>query len=112
MEEAQLSKRSKGKARNKDLGIAFGHPIRRHAWRVVKAAGPEGISPTEIGLAMEVPLSNISYHVRVLAEARAIRCERQEPVGGSVAHFYVVNPIVASLDWVNLITQEGAPTVV
>jgi hypothetical protein len=34
------------------------------------------------------PLSNVSYHVRILVNCRAIELARARPVRGSVQHFY------------------------
>jgi DNA-binding transcriptional ArsR family regulator len=50
--------------------------------------GEEEISPRELSHRMEISLSNLSYHVRVLAECEAITLVRTQPVRGSLQHFY------------------------
>ena len=48
----------------------------------------EPISPRQISIRLEHPLSNVSYHVRVLADCSAIALVFTEPVRGSMQHFY------------------------
>jgi hypothetical protein len=45
-------------------------------------------------------LSNISYHVRMLAENELIPLVRTEPVRGALAHYYVCGPAVTADPWV------------
>lgn len=70
-----------------DLLVALRHPLRREILRMMASAGGP-ISPREIASAFEQPLSNISYHVRVLADRAAIVLVRTQPVRGSMQHFY------------------------
>ena len=51
------------------------------------AAG-EATSPRELSDTLEESLSNVSYHVRVLAERAVINLVRTKPARGSVQHFY------------------------
>ena len=51
-------------------------------------AGEEAISPRELAGALHQPLSNVSYHVRVLAECAAVSLVDTKPVRGSMQHFY------------------------
>lgn len=68
------------------LLIALRHPLRR---RILQAmADGEVVSPRELALALRQPLSNVSYHVRVLAECGAVTLVCTKPVRGSVQHFY------------------------
>lgn len=69
-----------------DLLIALRHPLRREILRAM--AGEEAISPREVSNALGKPLSNISYHVRVLADCAAVTLVRTKPVRGSMQHFY------------------------
>ena len=52
----------------------------------------------------EVPLSNVSYHVRVLDELGLIEIVEEESVRGSVAHFYkaLERPLIHNPDWEKL----------
>lgn len=69
-----------------DLLIALRHPLRREILR--EMAGEEAISPREIAAALHQPLSNVSYHVRVLADCAAVTLVKTRPVRGSMQHFY------------------------
>ncbi len=69
-----------------DLLVALRHPLRRTILR--EMADEEAISPREIATALQQPLSNISYHVRVLADCAAISLVGTKPVRGSMQHFY------------------------
>lgn len=69
-----------------DLLMALRHPVRRDILR--EMADEEPISPREIATALDQPLSNVSYHVRVLADCAAVALVRTKPVRGSMQHFY------------------------
>ena len=69
-----------------DLLVALRHPLRREILR--RMASEEAISPREISTALQQPLSNVSYHMRVLADCAAIALVSTKPVRGSMQHFY------------------------
>jgi DNA-binding transcriptional ArsR family regulator len=69
-----------------DLLIALRHPLRRRILR--EMADGKTISPRELAAALRQPLSNVSYHVRVLAERSAVTLVETRPARGSVQHFY------------------------
>ncbi|HYJ21476.1 MAG TPA: helix-turn-helix domain-containing protein [Solirubrobacterales bacterium] len=69
-----------------NLLVALRHPVRRDILRVM--ANEKAISPREIAGTLNQPLSNVSYHVRVLAECAAISLVKTKPVRGSMQHFY------------------------
>jgi len=69
-----------------DLLVALRHPLRRDILR--QMTGEEAISPREIASALRQPLSNVSYHVRVLADCAAVALVGTKPVRGSMQHFY------------------------
>lgn len=77
---------SLNRSEDNDLLLALGHPLRRDVLR--EMAGKKAISPREISTALQQPLSNVSYHVRVLAECGAISLVNTKPVRGSIQHFY------------------------
>jgi DNA-binding transcriptional ArsR family regulator len=80
---------------------ALNHPVRVKALTILT----ERIaSPKEIAGQIEVPLSNVSYHVRVLDELGLIEIVEEESVRGSVAHFYksVERPLIDNPDWERL----------
>lgn len=68
------------------LLIALRHPLRRQILRAMAAQDP--ISPRQISDALRQPLSNVSYHVRVLADCGAVTLVDTAPVRGSMQHFY------------------------
>jgi len=69
-----------------DLLMALRHPLRRRILR--EMTGEKAVSPRQLSTGLNKPLSNISYHVRVLAECGAVTLVRTEPVRGSMQHFY------------------------
>ena len=69
-----------------ELLIALRHPLRRQILRTMAAQAQ--ISPREISDELHEPLSNVSYHVRVLADCGAVTLVDTEPVRGSMQHFY------------------------
>jgi DNA-binding transcriptional ArsR family regulator len=68
------------------LLVALQHPTRRRILREMPSEG--SISPRKISGLLDEPLSNISYHVRVLSECGAIKLTTTKPVRGSMQHFY------------------------
>jgi DNA-binding transcriptional ArsR family regulator len=69
-----------------ELLIALRHPLRRQILRAMAEADP--ISPRQISDELREPLSNVSYHVRVLADCGAVTLVDTAPVRGSMQHFY------------------------
>ncbi|MFT3863019.1 MAG: helix-turn-helix domain-containing protein [Solirubrobacterales bacterium] len=69
-----------------ELLVALRHPLRRKILRTM--AVRERISPRQISDELREPLSNVSYHVRVLADCGAVTLVDTAPVRGSMQHFY------------------------
>jgi DNA-binding transcriptional ArsR family regulator len=69
-----------------ELLIALRHPLRRQILRSMTGTAP--ISPRQISDKLREPLSNVSYHVRVLADCGAVTLVDTAPVRGSMQHFY------------------------
>lgn len=69
-----------------DLLAALSHPLRRRILRELAAGG--AASPRQLSLKLRQPLSNVSYHVRVLADRNAVTLVETKPARGSVEHFY------------------------
>lgn len=75
------------KSGSNDLFTALGHPLRRQILRkMLKERGE--ISPRELAADLVEPLSALSYHVRVLAECKAVKLTRTKQIRGSTQHFY------------------------
>jgi DNA-binding transcriptional ArsR family regulator len=72
-----------------DLFVALAHPLRRRILRKMIEDEVE-ISPRDLALDLEEPLSRLSYHVRILAWCGAVQLVRTEQVRGSMQHFYRV----------------------
>jgi DNA-binding transcriptional ArsR family regulator len=93
-------KRGKRRTSDKDnsetsqLLVALGHPLRRQILRLM--ASEERVSPRELSRRLRRPLSNLSYHVRVLLECGAIELVDMQPARGSMQHFYRV---AIETDW-------------
>jgi DNA-binding transcriptional ArsR family regulator len=69
-----------------NLLVALRHPLRRRILR--EMADGKAISPLELSGALQQPLSNVSYHVRVLARCAVVTLVDTKPTRGSVQHFY------------------------
>lgn len=69
-----------------DLLAALRHPLRREILRLMESE--DTISPRQLSTLLEQPLSNVSYHVRVLADCEAVALVNTIPVRGSMQHFY------------------------
>ncbi len=87
------------------LLMALNHPVRR---RILRAfAGRETASPVELANRLDIPLTTVSYHVRILADQRALKLVRTKPARGAVEHFY---SSMVEADWalVALQVSRGA----
>jgi DNA-binding transcriptional ArsR family regulator len=69
-----------------DLLTALRHPLRRRILR--RMDDDRAISPRELSRLLDEPLSNVSYHVRVLLDCSAVTLVETQPVRGSMQHFY------------------------
>lgn len=89
--EETRGKRPTSDTDNSETGqllMALGHPRRRQILRAM--AGEEPVSPRDLSRMLRRPLSNLSYHVRVLSQCGAIELVDMRPVRGSAQHFYRV----------------------
>jgi predicted transcriptional regulator len=78
---------------------ALRHPLRRRLMRLlIESQTPK--SPSELAVVVDRALSNVSYHVRVLAVCDAVNLVSTTPAGGSTQHFYVPAPGFVSTPWV------------
>lgn len=65
---------------------ALVHPTRRQILKTMAKHSP--ISPRQLSGQIGEPLSNVGYHVRVLAANDLVQLVDEVPVGGSMQHFY------------------------
>jgi DNA-binding transcriptional ArsR family regulator len=70
-----------------DLLAALRHQLRRQILQEM-AEGPQPLSPRELAGTLDQPLSNVSYHVRVLVECGVLELVGTRQVRGSTQHFY------------------------
>ncbi len=74
------------RTKENDLLAALGNPLRRRILRRMR--DEDAISPLELAREFDLPVSNMAYHVRVLAGCGAITLVRVKPVRGAIKHFY------------------------
>lgn len=74
------------------------HPLRRELLKLYVEA-EEMRSPKELTLPTNGHLSNVGYHVRVLAEKGAVELVAEEARRGSVEHFYEPTALVDEVPW-------------
>ena len=84
---------------------AVQHPVRREILRLAVEMG-EKFSPTQASKALEVDLSVVSYHVKVLSDKGLLTLVSKRPTPSSVEHFYA--PVSSALEHpiVKVILQE------
>ena len=94
-------KRETASAVDSRLAKALAHPL-----RVQLLAGlNEGVaSPNELAKRLGEPLTNVSYHVRMLHDLGCIELVDTEPRRGALEHYYraVVRPFFGERDWKKL----------
>lgn len=94
-------KRQTASAVDSRLAKALAHPLRVQ----LLAALNEGVaSPNELAKRLGEPLTNVSYHVRMLHDLGTIELVKTEPRRGALEHYYraVVRPFFADKDWKKL----------
>ncbi len=84
---------------------ALAHPLRRKILRRLIATKGER-SPRDLAEELDEKLSALSYHVRVLAECKAIKLRRTRQRRGSTQHFY--KPDIRQ-KWVKLALEGPDP---
>ena len=94
-------KRQTASAVDSRLAKALAHPLRVQ----LLAALNEGVaSPNELAKKLGEPLTNVSYHVRMLHDLGTIELVDTEPRRGALEHYYraVVRPFFGERDWKRL----------
>jgi DNA-binding transcriptional ArsR family regulator len=77
---------------------ALAHPLRE---RILQALNENVASPAQLARALDEPLGNVSYHVKILLECEAIELVRTAPVRGAIEHFYraTMRAYLSDDDW-------------
>ena len=80
------------------LAKALSHPLRM---QILTILGQRVASPVELATELDVPLNNLSYHVRTLLDLECIELVRTEPRRGTLEHFYraIERPIISADEW-------------
>lgn len=73
-----------------NLARATAHPLRISILEILGIDGGRVLSPSELSLELQIPLSNTNYHVTELAKAELIVLVRQRAVRGATEHFYTL----------------------
>jgi DNA-binding transcriptional ArsR family regulator len=72
------------------LARATAHPLRVSILEILGIDGGRVLSPSELSMELQIPLSNTNYHVTELAKAGLIVLVRQRAVRGATEHFYTL----------------------
>jgi DNA-binding transcriptional ArsR family regulator len=86
------------------LIMALNHPLRRQILRIFRQE--EEASATALCQRFEMPLSNISYHVKVLAELKVLRLAHTRKVRGAKERFYRVTLDNTQGEWVRTVLED------
>lgn len=80
------------------LAKALSHPLRM---RILTILGERVASPVQLATELDVPLNNLSYHVRTLLDLGCIELVRTEPRRGTLEHYYraIERPIISADEW-------------
>ena len=81
-----------------DVVKALAHPLRV---RILNILDQRTASPVEIARELDVPLGNVSYHVRTLARLRLIKIVGRRQRRGAIEHFYRADerPVITDRAW-------------
>lgn len=84
-----------------NLMKALGHPLRQ---RILQALHDRVASPSQVAKEIDEPLSNVSYHFKILVRCEAVELVRTEPVRGALEHFYraTMLPALRAPEWESL----------
>jgi DNA-binding transcriptional ArsR family regulator len=64
------------------------HPLRVSILEVLSLDGGRTLSPKDLSLELQAPLSTINYHVTQLTESGLLRLRGERQVRGAIEHFY------------------------
>jgi DNA-binding transcriptional ArsR family regulator len=78
--------------RTQEVVDALRHVKRRQVLRLM-IDRKEPISPAQASRELEVHLSSLSYHFRVLCDAGLLTLVSQRPKRGAIEHFYAVESV-------------------
>lgn len=81
-----------------DVVKALAHPLRV---RILNILDERTASPVEIARELDMPLGNVSYHVRMLAKLGLIKIVGRRQRRGAIEHFYRADerPVITDRAW-------------
>lgn len=81
-----------------DVVKALAHPLRV---RILNILDQRTASPSELADELDVPLGNVSYHVRILAALGMVRLVARKQRRGATEHFYraETRPVITDEGW-------------
>lgn len=77
---------------------ALHHPLRRHLLKL--AVEQEELTPVEGARLLDDKLTDVSYHMRKLADWGLVKLDYTEQARGAAVHFYVPGPALEQFPWV------------
>lgn len=88
---------------------ALNHSARRRILRsLADLEAGRAISPVEAAAGLDLPLTTVSYHFRVLAATGAVDEVDRRPVRGTIQHFYEPSASLRATSWVQRVLADTA----
>ncbi len=88
---------------------ALNHSIRRRILRQMRDRGEEGrLSPVEASEELEISLTTVAYHFRVLVATKAIVEVGRRQVRGTIQHFFQISEAMREAEWVQGVLADTA----
>lgn len=72
------------------LALSVVHPLRVAVLELLGMDGGRRLSPSDMAFELQLPLSNVNYHVTELCKAGLIEIVKERAVRGATEHFYKV----------------------
>ncbi len=72
------------------LARANTHPLRVSILEVLSIDGGRTLSPKDLSLELQAPLSTVNYHVTELRRSNLVKVVDEQQVRGAIEHFYRV----------------------
>lgn len=76
------------------LARANTHPLRVAIMEAIGIDDGRTLSPKELSLELQAPLSTVNYHVSALRQAGLVEVVDERQVRGAIEHFYQAAPTV------------------
>lgn len=70
------------------LARANTHPLRVSILEVLNLDGGRTLSPKDLSLELQSPLSTVNYHVTELRRSELVKVVDEQQVRGAIEHFY------------------------